>query len=232
MDSLVQTYGATDWSAVVAWMIANPGNATNPNIVVIPLSLGNVYLNRYEAEGKIADFESALYLFEWTSSNYWLWGQRWLTPAVAHYLDVSAARLRLQSGAEAYADRIRYVWELAMAITEQEADARLSADLPYRNTPGVGGQDPYDSSVTGDTKGEENAWEAAILAAAANFLPDHPHAVDWDRRARQLAYDAITVPSDPPDLAGIKTATVPEDFALANHGTSRAPTTWPPRCSS
>jgi hypothetical protein len=105
-----------------------------------------------------------------------------------------------------------------MDITEQEADARLGADLPYKNSAGVGGPDPYDSSSTGDSKAEENAWEAALLAAGANFLPDHPHAADWDRRARQLAYDAITTSGDPPDSAGIKTTTVPADFALANHG--------------
>ena len=218
IDIMLGTYGATDWSVVNGRMLAQPSDPTNPNIMVIPLSLGNGYLGRYEVEHDLADFERALEKFEWVGANYSLWGQRWLTPAVAQYLDVSALRLRIQHGTGAYFDRVQALWQVAMDITEQEADARLGADLPYKNSPGVGGQDPYDSSATGDTKGEENAWEAVILAAAANFLPDHPHAADWDRRARQLAYDAITTPLDPPDSAGIKTTTVPENFALANHG--------------
>ncbi|MGH9399776.1 MAG: hypothetical protein ACRD00_05375, partial [Thermoanaerobaculia bacterium] len=59
--------------------------------------------------------------------------------------------------------------------------------------------------------------EAALLAAACNFLPEHPHAAAWDAEARRLAWHAITRPSDPPDGEGVKTATVAEDFALANH---------------
>jgi hypothetical protein len=218
MDILVRTYGATDWSAVDGDMTAHPSGTNNPNVMVIPLSLGNGYLSRYEVEHDPADFERALERFEWVGANHSLWGQRWLAPAVVHYLDVSALRLRIQHGAGAYSERVQALWRVAMDITEQEADARLGADLPYKNSPGVGGDDPYDSSTTGDTKGEEDAWEAVVLAAAANFLPAHAHAADWDRRARQLAYDAITTPSDPPDSAGIKTTTVPEDFALANHG--------------
>lgn len=223
MDTLVQSYGATDWSVVNSRMLAQPSDPTNPNIMIIPLSLGNGYLGRYESAHDLADFERALQWFEWVAANYSLWGQRWLTPAVVQYLDVSVLRLRIQQGTEAYFDRVQALWQVAMDVTEQEADARLGADLPYKNTEGVGGQDPYDSSATGDTKGEENAWEAVVLAAAANFLPNHPHAADWDRRARQLAYDAITTPSDPPDSAGIKTTTVPEDFALANHGNFPSP---------
>jgi hypothetical protein len=218
MDILVGIYGATDWSAVDGDMVAHPAGTNNPNVMVIPLSLGNGYLGRYEVEHDLADFERALAWFEFVGANHALWGQRWLAPAVAHYLDVSALRLRIQRGTGVYFERVQALWRVAMDITEQEADARLGADLPYKNSPGVGGPDPYDSSTTGDTKAEENAWEAVVLAAAANFLPDHPHAADWDRRARQLAYDAVTTPSDPPDSAGIKTTTVPEDFALANHG--------------
>src|SRR5262249_31905739 len=59
MDTLVQSYGATDWSAVVAGIAANPMDGANANIMVIPLSLGNAYLNRYEANGDVADLERA-----------------------------------------------------------------------------------------------------------------------------------------------------------------------------
>jgi hypothetical protein len=217
MSVLVQTYGATDWSAVESHLHADPAAPGNPNIMVIPISLGNAYLEAYEWGNDIADFERALERLEWAAQRYELWGQRWLTPAVAQYLAVSALRLLGSEEAEPYANRLEALWRSALVILEQEADSRLGADLPYRNSPDIPG-DPYDSSGTGDTKAEENAWESVALAAAASFLPDHPHAADWDRKARQLAYDAITRPSDSPDEFGIKTTTVTEDFALGNHG--------------
>jgi hypothetical protein len=217
MDGLAQSYGSTDWSAVVAQLAAEPGDTGNPNVMVIPISLANVYLQRYEMGLDEADFDRAFFYLEWTAENYWMWGQRWLTPAVAQYLAVSVLRLRGHPTSGVRRERIESLWAQAASILEQEADARLGADLPYRNSPGVGGPDPFDSSATGDTRAEENAWEAVVLAAAANFLADHPHAAEWDRKARQLAYDAITRPSDPPDAFGVKTTTVPEDLALANH---------------
>lgn len=53
MDVLAQLYGETDFSPV---MVENPGYAGNPNIVFIPLSLGNVYLNRFEWRNHTAVF--------------------------------------------------------------------------------------------------------------------------------------------------------------------------------
>jgi hypothetical protein len=222
MDILVQTYGATDWSAIECRLNTRPTDAGNPNVMVIPLSLANGYLSRYESANDVGDLERAIGWLEWVAVRYPLWNQRWLTPAVAQYLDVSVLRLRTKDGIAPFFDRIDALWQEAMWITEQEADARLAADLPYRNSPDILG-DPLDSSRTGDTKAEENAWEAVILSAAANFLPDHPHAADWDRKARELAYDAITLPSDSLDSFGIKTTTVTEDFSLANHGLSPNP---------
>jgi len=40
-DRLPQAYGSTDWSAVFDFLASNPGYEGNPNIVFIPLSLGN-----------------------------------------------------------------------------------------------------------------------------------------------------------------------------------------------
>lgn len=215
MDRLAQAYGSTDWSAVAAFVVSNPGYTGNPNIMFIPLSLGNVYLNRYESGKDIADLERATTWFEWVTGRHGLWGHRWLAAPVVSYLDISLVRLRGQCPSAGNRDRVEAVWHKALAITEEEADGRLTATLPYQ---------PYDSSNTGDSKGEEDAWEAGVLAAAANFLPDHPHAPAWDKKARQLAYDAITTPSDPPDLEGLKTSTVGGDFGLHNHNFFPNPT--------
>ncbi len=215
MDRLVDAYGSTDWSAVATLLASDPGSASNPNIVFIPLSLGNVYLNRYEKTHDSADFERSLAWFEWVAGNHWLWGHRWLTAPVVSYLDISVVRLRSECSADDYAERIDRLWQAALAITAEEADARMTPAYPYL---------PYDSAMTGDSKAEEDAWEAGLLAAAANFLPQHDHAGIWDAKARQLAYDAITRPSDPPDSEGVKTITVEEDFTLSNHGFFPNPT--------
>jgi hypothetical protein len=200
---------------VAAYMVANAGDAGNPNIVFIPLSLGNAHLNRYEWANHIADFERAVEWEEWVAENHWLWGHRWLSAPVVSYLDLSILRLEAHAELLQFRERIARLRDRALRITEEEADARLMASFPYT---------PYDSSTTGDSKAEENAWDATLLAAAANFLPDHEHAAQWEAKARQLAYDAITCPSDPPDSAGVKTVTVTEDLALNNHGFFPNPT--------
>ena len=163
----------------------------------------------------IADFERSLGWFEWVAGSHWLWGRRWLTAPVVSYLDISLLRLRAECAPAGYADRLEAVWSRALAITAEEAEGRLTAGLPYA---------PYDSSATGDSKAEEDAWEAGLLAAAANLLPEHPHAAAWDGKARELAYDAITRPSDPAYQDGLKTSTIGEDFTLSNHGFFPNPT--------
>jgi len=215
MDRLALAYGSTDWSAVSEFLASNPEYGGNPNIVFIDVSLGNVYLNRYEWGNDIADFEQSLERLEWVADNHWLWGRRWLAAPLVSYLDISLLRLRGGCVPPGYSSRLETVWARALDITAEEADARLTPDLPYG---------PYDSARTGDSKAEENAWEASLLAAAANFLPEHPHAAAWEAKARQLAYDTITRPSDPPDSDYVKTSTVEEDFTLSNHGFFPNPT--------
>ena len=216
MDVFAQNYGATDWSLIGKWIVANPGEAVNPNIVFIPVSLGNVYWSRYEASGMETDLYRALDSWEWVAENHGLWGKRWLAAPLLSYLDLSLWRARARSGiTDVVGGRIEAIWQKAMHLTRVEAELRLADHFPYR---------PYDSSLTGDSKAEENAWEAALLAVAANFMPDHSSAKSWNEKARQLAYDAITRPSDPPDAAGVKVTTVTEDFELANHGFFPNPT--------
>jgi hypothetical protein len=219
MNILLDTYGATDWSQVTDNLTSFPDDAGNPNVMVIPLSLGNVFLNRYEATGDLADYERAVQHFEWVTKKYDGWGKRWLTPGVVHYLVVSVHRLREVCDVSlelprVSRKRIGVLWKKVLRLLKAEADFRLIVDLPYA---------PYDSCFTGDSKAEENAWEATLFAAAANFLPDDAQAPAWDGKARQLAYDSITRPSDLPDKFGVKTCTVEEDLTLANHGLSPNP---------
>ena len=215
MDILIDTYGDTDWSQVTDHVVSHPDDAGNPNVMVIPISLANGYLNRYEKSKNVSDWDFALLHLEWVAGKYSLWQKRWLTPGVIQYLVVSADRLRKycrpyyplpHPGA---GKRVERLWKKVLRILDEEARFRLTVDLPYA---------PYDSCATGDSKAEENAWEAALFATAANFVPDASVSRASDARARQLAYHSITRPSDLADASGIKTCTVNEDMTLSNHG--------------
>ena len=55
MDAFARRYGGADWSIVGDALANHPGNASNPRIMSVFLSLGNVYLNRFEQHGAGAD---------------------------------------------------------------------------------------------------------------------------------------------------------------------------------
>jgi hypothetical protein len=206
---LLEKYGETDWSVPLAWVLAMPSADVNPNVMMIPLSLAQAGLFRWEDFGRIADLEAALAWGEWVAGHHDAWGLRWLSPLVVCYLDLTAERLLAATAGTALEPRAAAVRAQALAIDAVEADARLSDAYPYL---------PLDSSLGGDTKAEEDAWVSAVLAAAANSLPSAEHAAAWDAKARELAYDAITVAADPPYAVGPKTTTVRDDFSLPNHG--------------
>jgi hypothetical protein len=216
VDVLGRIYGEADWSAVERSLREHPGDPGNPNVVLITISLSNVELNRFERNHDITDWIHAAARLEWVVRNYDLWGNRWLTAPILTYLDVTAFRLvREPFGAPELVPVADGVWNAVMQLTREEANARLIERLPYL---------PYDSAETGDSKAEEDAWEAGLLAAAANFLAEDPSAAAWESKARELAYDAITSPEDSPYPHAPKVVTVPEDFQLANHGFFPNPT--------
>lgn len=207
---LLDKYGETDWSAPLDWVLANPDADVNPNVMMIPLSLAQAHLFRWRAGGDAADLEAALTWAEWVTDHHDAWGERWLSPLVVCYLEITSRAVAAAAASDAdEVARAAVLRSNVLAIDAAEADARLSSAYPFL---------PLDSSQDGDTKAEEDAWESALLAAAASSLPDADHAGDWDAKARELAYDAITVSSDPPDAFGIKTTTVEDDFTLSNHG--------------
>jgi hypothetical protein len=206
---LLDKYGTTDWTAPLAWVLANPAADGNPNVMMIPLSLAQAGMLRWEDSGRLADVEEALAWGEWVAGHHDAWGIRWLSPLVVCYLDLTTERLLAATAGTPLQSRATAVRAQALAIDAFEAEARLSDAYPYL---------PLDSSLGGDTKAEEDAWVSALLAAAANSLPSAEHASAWDAKARELAYDTITVAADPPYAAGPKTTTVKDDFTLPNHG--------------
>jgi hypothetical protein len=208
MERLVAIYGETDWAAVRWQLASKPTDPVNPNLAVIPISLANVRFERWRELREALLLDRVLDDLQWAVESHPQWGQRWVSAPVVSYLSITLWRVIQEDLPAPRRARAQALWAAALALTKAEAEARLEGEVPHR---------PLDSWKTGDTKAEENAWEAALLAAAANFSPASPHASRWDQAARRFAWHAVTRPSDPADAFGVKTTTVSEDFSLANH---------------
>ncbi len=215
IDHLVLAYGDTDFSPLVAWLRSTTG--ASPNDVVPFLSLGHAYLNRFENGGSEADFLRALGLFEIPAQpDSWpAWENRWATSITLSHLMKGLLRLRMHSPDDAVLrTRVDVLWDRVERLAADEADRKLASSFPYL---------PYDSAATGDSKAEENAWEAVFLAWASGLYPDHPRSSAWEEKARLLASLSIVRPSDAAYFKGVQVSTVHEDFTLENHGLAPNP---------
>jgi hypothetical protein len=76
------------------------------------------------------------------------------------------------------------------AMVVSEADTRLPLTVPYWSTP-----DDVRASP-GDTKAEEDAWNAGLLALASAMMPSAPHATAWRAKAAELGVAAYAVKAD------------------------------------
>src|SRR5262249_6326286 len=106
MDEFAQAYGAADWSAVGIALADHPQAADNPRIMSVFLSLGNVFVNRYELGHAAADLDRALTYFETVAGSSALWGHRPLAGSVVVYLGVSVARLDGECDGGAVGERV------------------------------------------------------------------------------------------------------------------------------
>lgn len=86
------------------------------------------------------------------------------------------------------------------------------------------------TGYAGDTKAEENGWEADILAATLGLFPNHENASKWFDRLREFAINSYSHPSDADNKTVIdpeydnktvadlyKGANLYEDWTLQNH---------------
>jgi hypothetical protein len=124
MDIFGQNYGGADWSLVTSDLEAHPSDPANPAFMSVPLSLANVYLNRYEVGHDKADLERSVELLEWVAANRGIWGGREGTGSVVSYLDISVSRLRAECDIGGFEGRIDELWRAAMTVTAQEARPR------------------------------------------------------------------------------------------------------------
>ena len=81
----------------------------------------------------------------------------------------------------------------------------------------------------GDTKAEENGWEADVLAATLGLFPDDPLAPQWFERLRRFAINSYSHPSDAYDSTPVDSGmpgtiqalyegpNLYEDYTLQNH---------------
>ncbi len=103
-------------------------------------------------------------------------------------------------------------------MVKAECDYELERDIPW----GYAG---------GDTKAEENGWEANVLACALGLYPDDPLAKRWYDRLRAFAVNSYSIATDAHDSTVIDPdydgATVADlyagpclfpDYTLQNHG--------------
>ncbi len=186
MDIFGQNYGGADFSLVTSDLESHPADPANPAFMSIPLSLANVYINRYEVRANKADLERSLQILEWVASNRDLWGGRDGTGSVVSYLDITLARLRAECDVGGFESRIEGLWQAVMGITAEEADAVLAA----------GGQPCgptfllaacIDSILPFPAEDQTLASRAALFAAASSFLAADPRAQVWAESARSLA---------------------------------------------
>jgi hypothetical protein len=165
-------YGATDWSAVTQELAANPDAAGNTAVMSIPLSLGNVYLNRFETGHDPADLQRGIQMFQRVVGNYAWWGGRTGSGSVVTYLDISMSRLRAECDVGELQSEIDALWDAARVITAEEADAALVAEGTESTIPAAGRFDPS---------------RVSLLASAASLLGDDSRASGWEATAVEIA---------------------------------------------
>jgi hypothetical protein len=185
MDIFAANYGDTDWSRVTDALAENPSDPANPAFMSVPLSLANVYLNRYERSGDKASFDRSVGIVEWVVWNRALWERREGSGSVVGYLDITARRLQAECDVGGYEFRIDEIWRAAMGITADEADAITSGG---RCRSGTMLLEACPLAIQPFPAEEESrASRAALLAAASSFLADDARASVWARGAKEIA---------------------------------------------
>lgn len=141
------------------------------------------------------------------------WGSEWQSPLWAADAGTAGWLLWTDLAPE---DRL-----LVERMVTHEADRLLTYQVPYY-------QRPDGTIVTpGDSKAEENAWNATLLNLAVSMMPDHPNASGWQQKALELMVSAYSRPSDLSNETRVNGTAVRqwlhgsnifEDGTLVNHG--------------
>jgi hypothetical protein len=139
------------------------------------------------------------------------WGGRWQSALWASRMGLAVVLLR---------DELpRRVRTAVRRVVQTEANRFIAYRVPYYRRGGA-------ILTPGDSKAEENAWNAAVLAAALDLMPDHPNAHAWAVKNRELLVAALARPEDTNGryawlLHG--GSNINSDFTVANHGIANHP---------
>jgi len=138
------------------------------------------------------------------------WGDHWQSSLWAAQLGRAAWML--------WDDLDNDTREWVCRAVAHEADRHIQPDYTV----------PYWNGQGGDSKAEENSWEAMVLQQAVAMLPDHPHAGRWKQICSELQISAFSRPSDRdrtgPVLDGrspgdwLRGYNLREDGVVINHG--------------
>jgi hypothetical protein len=106
-------------------------------------------------------------------------------------------------------------------MIEYEADSFRDFDVPYRWS--LDGKD----LSPGNTRSEENAWNARLLIVAQGMMPEHANVDRWRQKASELLVSAYSRPSDKdndtvidgkPVREWVRGANMADDGVNVNHG--------------
>jgi hypothetical protein len=172
MGFLEQMYSESDWSTFRDAIARDPGGDDNAELMLIPVSLGNVYLNDYELRRSRSDFERGFGAIEWVAVNDQLWGGRRASGTVVAYLELSLTRLADECDVGSAAGRVAALKDRVDEILSREAAGRLM------------------NGVSDSEASEAAADSAALFGAAASFLPD-ASSTSWEAEGRLAAARAI-----------------------------------------
>ncbi|WNR46033.1 golvesin C-terminal-like domain-containing protein [Paenibacillus roseipurpureus] len=110
--------------------------------------------------------------------------------------------------------------EYVRKMVEYEANRFNTYTVPYyRNASGT-------IVIAGDSKGEENSWNAMILQLATSMMPNHPNYLTWMNKNVELMLSAFARPSDVTNntiingksvATWIKGSNINEDGTMVNH---------------
>ncbi len=100
------------------------------------------------------------------------WGASWQSPYYAAQLGMAGWLLWPHLS---LADRA-----LVAGVVTYEADRLLTYTVPYYGSPDGRVRSP------GDTKAEENAWDATVLSLACAMMPHHPNRAGWMHKNAEL----------------------------------------------
>ncbi len=116
-------------------------------------------------------------------------------------------------------------WEHLDASTRRQVVAMVTHEADRFIQPGY--QVPYWNGQGGDTKAEENAWNAMVHQVTVAMMPKHPRAAAWKRIASELMVSAFATQADwesnttlidgRPVRQWLKGYNIRDDGALVNH---------------